>query len=229
MIVRMKYSKTVAGRFLSHLDLLRTFERVFRRACLPLAFSEGFNPHPKISYGSALAVGVTSDGEYLDVEFTEELSLNDMMKRLLAVLPPGLQVLELQRLDTRVKSLTAVINMARYRVEVALRHAYTQDQIDEVIGRIMSEPELVISRDRKKDRIEIDIKKGIYALRGFVTDRKLLFEMELQTGSDGNVRPEEIVELIKKFGNIDMEEYLRIHRQGLYIRDNTHFRSPMEI
>ncbi len=226
MIVRIKYSKTAAGRFLSHLDLLRTFERIFRRAGLPLAFSEGFNPHPKISYGSALAVGVTSDGEYLDVEFTEELPLTDMMKRLKEVSPPGLEVLELRSLDTRGKSLTAVINMARYCVRVPLRQALSQSRLDEVISRVISEPELIIDRERKTGKTEIDIKKGIYALEGCIQEGMLVLEMDVQTGSEGNVRPEEILELIRKFGNIDMEESLRIHRQGLYIRDNPLVRSP---
>ena len=63
---------------MSHLDLMHTWERVIRRSHLPLAFSQGFNPHPKINFASALALGTTSDGEYMDMELTEELPLEQV-------------------------------------------------------------------------------------------------------------------------------------------------------
>jgi len=227
MIVRIKYSKNADGRYLSHLDLLRTFERVFRRAELPLAFSEGFNPHPKISYGSALAVGITSGGEYLDVELTEKIASAALLERLRTVCPPALSVLEAKELDRRTRSLTAEINMARYHVTVPLRRVMPQEELELVLRKIEAEPELVISRERKKGRTETDIRPGIYALKGSSHEDGISLEMDVQTGSEGNVRPEEIVELMKKFGNIDSEGYLRIHREGLYIRENAQIRSPL--
>ncbi|NLC39201.1 MAG: DUF2344 domain-containing protein, partial [Clostridia bacterium] len=67
MLIRLEYSRCGTARFLSHLEMLRLFERSFRRASLPLAFSRGFNPHPKISFGPPLPVGVSGRREYLDV------------------------------------------------------------------------------------------------------------------------------------------------------------------
>jgi len=87
----LKYSLEEEGCFLSHLDLMRLMERAFRRANLPLAFSEGFNPHPRVSFASALAVGVTSEGEYLDVQLRENIPIQEVQKRLNMALPSGIR------------------------------------------------------------------------------------------------------------------------------------------
>ena len=89
MDVRIKYGKTEAGKFISHLDLSRAWERAFRRAQIPVAYSQGFNPHPKISFGSALAVGVTSSGEYLDVSLKKIIPLKEIKGELSKYLPKG--------------------------------------------------------------------------------------------------------------------------------------------
>ena len=82
MLLCLQYSKGEEARFLSHLDLMRAMERALRRARLPLAFSEGYNPHPRVAYASALAVGVTSEGEYLDLELEEDLSAQEVVDAL---------------------------------------------------------------------------------------------------------------------------------------------------
>ena len=92
MLIRMQFRKTKEGRFLSHLDLMHTWERVIRRSQLPLAFSQGFNPHPKINFASACAVGTTSDGEYMDMELTQELPLAEVQAALDRAMPPAFAV-----------------------------------------------------------------------------------------------------------------------------------------
>ena len=89
MHLRIKYGKTREGKFLSHLDLMRAWERAFRRGAIPLAFSQGFNPHPKISFGSALAVGITSSGEYMDVELKSFREIKEIKATLENYLPWG--------------------------------------------------------------------------------------------------------------------------------------------
>ena len=103
--IRIKYAKTNSGRFLSHLDLMRAWERSIRRSGLPLAFSQGFNPHPKISFGSALSVGVTSNGEYMDMELTEAVELTQLKERLTQNLPPALMLLDAQEITQKNRSV----------------------------------------------------------------------------------------------------------------------------
>lgn len=232
MLFRMKYSKTTEGRFLSHLDLLRNMERSFRRARLPLAFSEGFNPHPKISYGSALAVGVTSDGEYLDVEFNREVSLSEIKERLDKALPPGIKMLEVIKLEGKNDSLMAIINMARYQVRLPLVKELSQEKLQQGIENLLAKKSLPITREGKKGTRELDIRPGIYDLSGDIEKDCLLLNMDLQTGSQGNVRPDEVIaEFIKYSGFLKemiSEEYPRIHRVGLFIRNEGKVQSPLE-
>lgn len=212
---------------MSHLDLLRTMERVFRRAGLPLAFSEGFNPHPKVSFGSALAVGVTSEGEYMDVELREYLPLSSIKERLISSLPSGIQILEIIELEKRGQSLTAQINMARYRVIVPLISLIEIGKLQDFIKSAMDQTSFFITRYGKKGKKQVDIKKGIYELEGKVNEDKLLLQMDLQTGSEGNVRPEEVVEMLKEMGNLSLREGMEIHRLGLYIREEKVIKSPL--
>lgn len=229
MLVRMKYSKTNAGRFMSHLDLLRTVERVFRRAELPLAFSEGYNPHPKISFGSALAVGVTSDGEYLDVELRDELSPELIEAKLIEALPSGINISKVIKLDKRTQSLTAQINMAAYTVSVPLAQKLTGHELHELILSVLAQPSLCVDRDGKKGVKQVDIRKGIYHLEGKTEADKMILVMQVQTGSEGNVRPEEVVEALRRTGELNLREGLQIHRLGLFVKNDQVIKTPFEI
>lgn len=232
MILRMKYQKTREGRYLSHLDLLRTLERSFRRAGLPLAFSEGFNPHPKISYASALAVGVTSEGEYLDVELKKEVSVASVKAALEKALPPGLNILEIEILDQkRADSLTSIINMARYRVETALTSSgISRQDLEKMFDCLLSQAELPVTRQGKKGPRQVNIREGIYRLKevGLKEDRVVL-EMDLQTGSQGNVRPEEVVAALREFCSAPLAESLLIQRMGLFIQKDDSIKTPLDI
>ncbi|QNB45062.1 DUF2344 domain-containing protein [Thermanaerosceptrum fracticalcis] len=228
MLLRVKYAKTPEGRFLSHLDMARTMERAFRRARLPLAFSEGFNPHPKFSFGSALAVGVTSEGEYLDIELREDLPVEEVRSRLEAALPPGLKLLEMKKLENRGESLTAQINMARYILAIPLLQTVSREQLDEAIAAILAQSAFTITRQGKKGPREVNIREGIFDLKGKVEDNIVLLEMDLQTGSEGNVKPDEVLQMLRDKGNIPLAPIVRIHRQGLFIRKDDRIKTPME-
>ena len=90
--IKLKYKKGEAVRFIGHLDLVRVFYRAVRRAGLPMAYSKGFNPHPKISFGPALKLGQISDNEFLTLHLEEDLPPEEIRKRLNAVLPTGLSL-----------------------------------------------------------------------------------------------------------------------------------------
>lgn len=232
MILRLKYCKTAQGRFLSHLDLLRTMQRIFRRAGIPLAYSEGFNPHPKISYGSALAVGVTSDGEYLDIELRQDMSATEVAQRLEPVVPPGIKVLAVKELAGRQDALMAIINLARYKVEVPLEGAVSQSDVDEMISFLLAQENILVDREGKKGLRSIDIRSGIINLTAQVTEGALIFLMEVQTGSEGNVRPEEIITWLRlkvlQPKGLELKGNLRIHRIGLFVRDKDGIKTPLE-
>lgn len=237
MLLCLQYSKEEEARFLSHLDLMMAMERAFRRAGLPLAFSEGFNPHPRIAYASALAVGVTSEGEYLDLQLREELPPETVLERVNQVLPRGLRVKAVVPVVKRKQSLMAVINLARYRVEVPIIQGYDREigkehlpseAIDEAIAQAMALPVYLVQRQGKKGKREVNIRPGIRELTGQIRGQKLILEMAVQTGSSGNVKPEEVVKMVRARSPWQLGENLRIHRLGLYIYADTQVWLPLE-
>ena len=114
--LRLALNKGEELRFLSHLDYAQAVERMIRRAEIKMAYSEGFNPHMKISFSSALALGVTAAAEYIDMDVLEDDSLESIMDRLNRVAPPGLEVLDGKEMPEKVKKMMAICNFAIYEV-----------------------------------------------------------------------------------------------------------------
>ena len=104
--------------FVSHLDMQRLFQRAFRRADLPLAYSNGFNPHPLLSFATALSVGYTSDCEYFDVMLSEYVSPAEFKRRVNAVLPQGVHIVDAVDAGEFKASLTPLMRSAEYDIEL---------------------------------------------------------------------------------------------------------------
>jgi len=117
MRLRIKYAKTEELRFASHLDLTRVFQRSIRRARLPVAYSEGFSPHPRVSFGPPLPLGVAGDGEYLDVSI-EAKPREGWLERLNSTFPPGVRALDARMIPAQGPSLISLLNAAKYKIVV---------------------------------------------------------------------------------------------------------------
>lgn len=115
---RLRFSKRGKVRFISHRDVVRSFDRAFRVAELPLAFTGGFSPRPKMGFGLALPLGYESEAEYLDVELLREVEDSAMTAEVSAALPEGVEVTGVARLETRAVSLQEAVTLLRYEVEV---------------------------------------------------------------------------------------------------------------
>lgn len=114
--LRITFSKTEAMRYTGHLDLHRTWERTFRRARLPLAYSQGFHPQPRLNLACALPLGFTSDCELLDAWLEKELSMDDILRALEASLPPGIIIQQLRFVEPRLPALQTQVRSADYDV-----------------------------------------------------------------------------------------------------------------
>jgi hypothetical protein len=121
--VRMKYTKIGRVRYLSHLDFMTLFHRCTVRAGVPVAFSQGFNPHPRIAFGPALSVGIESDGEFLDMEIDPFTELVKVTKDLNNSLPPGIRIVEARVVPRNAPSLSASIGRYDYSLDVSGAHA----------------------------------------------------------------------------------------------------------
>jgi len=114
--LRIAYRKAGAVRYVSHLDLMRTWERALRRAALPLAYSQGFSPHARLALGAALAVGFEGERELLDAWMSPPVAPLDVARRLAAVLPDGLDVFAVEEIAHELPSLQSAITSATYEL-----------------------------------------------------------------------------------------------------------------
>ena len=221
MLIRMQFCKTREGRFLSHLDLMHTWERVIRRSQLPLAYSQGFNPHPKINFASACAVGTTSDGEYMDMELTQELPVEQVEEMLQAVMPPAFRVSAMKVVTRKAPSLMSIIQRARYVLRLELVEEAAQEQLDAAVERFWQQEEIVIYRYKKnsKDKKPVNIRPGVYELELTAEGKNALLHILVQCGNEGNIRPEEVAYGLMATGMPMVQHVVRIHRLGLYVLD----------
>lgn len=157
------FTKGPEVRFVSHLDLQRLFQRAFRRAKLPLAYSQGFNPHPLVSFATALSVGMTSRGEYLDVTLTREMTPEEFISAVSAELPKGVEIVRAADMGESRKSLTSAMRSARYSSSVRFAEPVTKDALEAACRDLLS-GEIVVMKKTKGGIKPTDIRPMVREL-----------------------------------------------------------------
>lgn len=164
MRVRFRYSKLGKVRWTSHRDIARMWERAFRRTQLPLAYSQGFSPRPKVSFGLALPTGGESLGEYLDVDVAPEeagdVDVAALPGRLSVALPEGMEVAAAAVIDDRAPSLQHEVTSCAWTVWVA---GVDHEELGELVSVAMASEELLLARERKSHTTTEDVRPGIVA------------------------------------------------------------------
>ena len=193
--LRLRFSKGEPLKYISHLDLARTWERVFRRAGLPVAHSQGFNPRPRWQLAAALPVGVTGRAEYLDVWLTEALEPQDLAARLRPCLPPGLEVLDVEEADLRAPALQSQIRAAEYRAVV-----WNREPAEAVVSRVetlLEAPSILCQRQHKGKLQTYDLRPLIQSVtveRGPEGEHVLI--LRLQASPEGAGRPDDLLKVL---------------------------------
>jgi len=189
---RIQYSKTGAARFTSHLDVLRAISRTLRRAGLPVAFSSGFNPMPRLSFGPPLPLGLESEAEFFDLELTVDLKEEAVFNALQEALPPGLTVLKVQRLVGKTPSLMAGIKALSYQFFLEPRVELDQTQVQSLLGRLWAKNELPVVKGAKNGEKVVNIRPLWLdyhldcGLEGLV-----LLTIKVEFGPRGTIRPDD--------------------------------------
>lgn len=193
--VRIEYAKGEALKYISHLDLARAWERAFRRAGLPVAYSQGFNPRPRFQMAAALPVGVTGRSELLDLWLTEPLPPQEVIDRLQPNLPPGLEALDAEEVDLRAPSLQSQMRAADYRVVV-----HSQEPVEAIRIRVATllEASTVPRRRQHKGRWQTynlrPLLQSVSVERG--ESRGHVLAMRLQASPQGAGRPDEVLDAL---------------------------------
>lgn len=216
--IRMQFSRVGRIRFLSHLDLMTLFHRTAVRAGVPLAFSQGFNPHPKIAFGPALSVGLESEAELLDMETDPFIDLLQVTKDMNNALPRGIRILESRIIPKKAASLSGCIS--RYRYEVCIP-AEQMNETGSLISAFLAMQSVIVEKDGKQK----DIRPGIESI---VTKEAGLLEIVLQDSDKARPRIQDVVE---KLFAISRDEALlfRIKRTAMFEKVSGGWKSPMEV
>jgi radical SAM-linked protein len=186
--MRICFSKMGVARYIGHLDLHRSWERTLRRAGLRLAYSQGFNPQPKIQLASALPLGCSSEAEIVDIWLNEAVDAESVREDISGVLAPGILVLDVERVDPKQKSLQSRLIGARY--EALMLKDCNKDELTRLIDELLTRDEIPRTRRGK----EYDLRPLIEQL--FVTndtagDMRVIMVLTAKPSATG--RPEEVL------------------------------------
>ncbi len=220
--VRVRYAKLGRLLALSHLEVMTAVLRAVRRAGLPVAFSEGYHPKPRVSFGPALPVGIESQAEYLDLELLGAQDATEVARRLGAALPTGLSVLEARRIDPRTPSLSESVRAVHYRVEFP--EGWSAEALARRIDDFHSAEQSVVRRtapprprDKKRNQKfaasrerEIDLKEMVTHLSVEGPGR---VAFSLKAGPSGSAKPAEVLAAI--FGDGTAPRGVRVLKEGV--------------
>jgi len=188
MRVRITFTKQNALRYIGHLDLHQLWERSMRRADLPLAYSQGFHPQPKISLAAALPLGFSSRGEVLDVRFKEVISVENITKQLNENLPPDIKILNVEEVDEKLPALQTQVLSATY--DVKLTEAVDPVELKRRVESVMMAESLI--RERRGKSYDL---RPLIEMISLVTEANgtAWLKMTLAAREGATGRPEEVL------------------------------------
>jgi radical SAM-linked protein len=161
--LRVTFSKDGPLRWIAHLDLMRTWERTIRRAMLPLSYTQGFSPHPRIALAAPLPVGVSGRCELIDLWLEEDISNAAVAKRLTAAMPLGLAISAVEQVSDQLPSMQSCIEAARYEIRFD-RDALEIDALGMAIDELLARETLDWEEQRGEKKRRYDIRATILEL-----------------------------------------------------------------
>lgn len=158
--IRIKFQKYGVMKFIGHLDIMRYFQKAMRRANIDIAYSEGFSPHQIMSFAAPLGVGITSDGEYLDIEVKTTRSSKASIEALNQVMVEGVSILEYKKLPDMAKTSMSLVAAADYIVYIKENYSnpFNLKELEEKIHAFYNQSEILITKKTKKSETVMDLK-----------------------------------------------------------------------
>jgi len=193
--LRIIFAKRSQIKYISHLDLALVWERAFRRAQIPLAYSQGFNPRPKIQVASGLPLGTTGSAEILDIIVTQPTDPADALERIRTTLPTGLAIRSIEEVPLQSSTLQPLLRQAEYRVTVET--GLLAEELAARIADLLAADEFIQTRLRKQREEQFDLRPWLHDLRlESLTAHEVRLFMRLTAGQFGNLRPEEVLKAL---------------------------------
>jgi radical SAM-linked protein len=220
MKIRIKFRKYGAMKFVGHLDMMRYFQKAMRRAKIDICYSEGYSPHQIMSFAAPLGVGITSDGEYLDIEVHSTSGTRAAIAELNDTMVDGVEITDYCLLPDNSKAAMSIVAAAEY--ELFFKDGYnipakTEDFKRLIKENILEAAELNVVKETKKGERIIDLKPLIYKISVEEKDLKPSFNIMVSTGSTDNVKPEFVLKtLFDRSGLTYDENSIQIHRIDVF-------------
>ncbi len=218
------FSKHGLVRYTSHLDLLRIFKRGFKRAVVPIEYSKGFNPHPRIGVAQPLSLGYMAKRELLEFHTTQPLDTKKTLTDLRATMPIGIDLISCSELNISPKSLAAVVDNAKYSIFTQLPYEEYKIIIKEAITSYLDQPVISAMKRQKKTKkmVEVDIKKQIRTIELKKIDSTIVLSTVLDCGSQSNLSPELVISSF--ISHLESEYNLSLNRNDIEVsRDYINF------
>lgn len=234
--IRIKFIRGEEVKYISHLDLMRAFERAVRRSHIPVAYSHGFNPHPQMVFGLPLPVGVTSETEYADFELEGSISPADFVEKLNRQLPIGLNVVAAGEKHGKT-NIMATIVLAEYRIDVSLPQETSVSVVGGWIEKLMNMDGIKVEKEGKRGVREVEIRPMIHklAVGGYTAsmnggELSRLFQLSalLCAGSKANLKPELLITALNKTIGVEIT-IEKIHRTALFVESNGKVLDPLDV
>ncbi|MDO5095351.1 MAG: TIGR03936 family radical SAM-associated protein [Peptostreptococcaceae bacterium] len=215
MIIRCKYAKLGEISFISHLDLLRIFIRALRRENINVNYSQGFHPHPKMSFSPALSLGVESICEYVDIDIADEIGMEEFQNRLNHALPRGVEITHCEEVS-KLGGMTVLSSHSQYEFHVE----HLDEKMNQALEKVLGSEEIVIEKRNKKGKmLAINVRDRI--VDAFVKDGKIY--ATLLNSTNGAMKPAEFMQILsKEYGEEIVPE--RIIKINLYSFDGKEYR-----
>lgn len=209
---RVTFSKTGMGKYISHLDLLRCFTRAIQRSGLPVVYSQGFNPHQKMTFALPLPIGVTSECETVDIQFEDTVTDGEIKEKLSQNLPMDMKVLSVGEPVHKAAEIIA----AEYRMEAACREVVSEHKIQEFFGQ---GEVLVLKRTKKKGETTVNLMDFVrgWEITG-LGEQGFCLRVIVDAGGERNLKPELLAQALSEYVNPIVIEDWDICRKKVFCR-----------
>lgn len=232
MILRLAFFKMSYLKYIGHLDLVRLFQRAFNKAEIDLAYSQGFNPHPKFSIANPLSLGIESEEEYMDIELNTEIPAEEFMEKMNAVLPRGIQITRGAYVEDK-RAVASIIDWALYEITFETESIWDRDALQNKIEDYLDRDEIIITKRKRKKRrkieVEVDVRNLIREVElKEIGKNKISLEALLKSGGNGNLKPLKLIKSLKAYENIDIDlDSVNIKRTGLFVEEKGEIVKPI--
>ena len=214
MKIRIKFTKQGNMKFIGHLDIMRYFQKVMRRADVDIRYSEGFSPHQIMSFAAPLGVGLTSNGEYMDIEVLSTKDSKTMIQQMNRAMVEGTEILSFRRLDDSSRNAMSIVAAADYTL--TFREGKEPEDMDAFFQELLAfygQETIPITKQTKRGEKELDLKPFIYQL--YRTGNSVF--MQVSTGSSNNIKPELVMETFYRFKGWEYDPFaMQIQREEVY-------------